>query len=92
MKKLMFISLLVIPFCKAADIPTTWDQAVEVLGVQGDATEDEIKRAYHRLLRQWHPIRNPSPEATERTQQLTAAMRVIRMYPPTGHDIKGDDD
>ena len=29
MKKLMFISLLIIPFCKAADVPESWKRAIE---------------------------------------------------------------
>ena len=33
----------------------------------------EVKRAYRRLAMQWHPDRNPAPEAVERFRQVRAA-------------------
>jgi curved DNA-binding protein CbpA len=40
----------------------------EVLGLQHNATEDEIKAAYRRLAMKWHPDKNPSPDATSKFQ------------------------
>ena len=37
----------------------------EVLGVQRDANESEIKKAYRRLAMQYHPDRNPGDKSAE---------------------------
>ncbi len=45
----------------------------EVLGVQHDASEDEIKRAYRQLARELHPDVNGDPAAEQRFKEVTAA-------------------
>lgn len=47
------------------------------LGVPAGATPDEIKAAYRRLARQYHPDVNPDPGAKEKFQQLSAAYQYL---------------
>ena len=48
-----------------------------VLGVRRDATSEEIKRAYRKLVRDLHPDVNPDPTAQERFKEVTAAYEVL---------------
>jgi len=49
----------------------------EVLGVQKNASADEIKRAYRKLARQHHPDVNKEPGAEERFKELNEAYQVL---------------
>jgi molecular chaperone DnaJ len=49
----------------------------EVLGVQKDASKDQIKDAYRKLALQFHPDRNKSPEAEARFKEISEAYAVL---------------
>lgn len=49
----------------------------QTLGVERDASQQDIKRAYNRLARELHPDHNPSPEAEERFKQVNHAYDVL---------------
>lgn len=49
----------------------------EVLGVDRNATQDQIKKAYRKLARELHPDVNPAPEAQERFKLVTHAYEVL---------------
>ncbi len=47
------------------------------LGVERDADQDEIKRAYRKLARELHPDVNPDPVTQDRFKEITAAYEVL---------------
>ena len=50
----------------------------EVLGVNRDASEEDLKKAYRRLAMKWHPDRNPDhPKAEERFKEAKQAYEVL---------------
>ena len=65
----------------------------EVLGVDRNASDEEIKKAYRKLAVQYHPDKNPGDkEAEEKFKQISAAFEVLkdgdkrRKYDQFGHD------
>ena len=56
------------------------DELYKTLGVSKKASEEEIKKAYRKLARKYHPDRNPGDkEAEEKFKEISAA-----------HDVLGD--
>ena len=55
------------------------DDPYKVLGVDPGASDEEIKKAYRRLAKQYHPDRNGGdPEAAKKMQQINAAYEQIK--------------
>ena len=49
----------------------------EVLGVHRDSSFDEIKKAYRKLAREYHPDVNPDPAVKDKFKDITAAYEVL---------------
>lgn len=50
----------------------------KILGVAKDASQEEIKRAYRKLARKYHPDVNKSPEAELRFKEIGEANEVLK--------------
>jgi molecular chaperone DnaJ len=65
----------------------------ETLGVQRDASQEDIKRAYRALARKYHPDVSDDPNAEERFKDVNAAYEVLSdpekrtMYDRYGKDV-----
>lgn len=60
---------------KAAAADT--EKFYKVLGVEKTATSDDIKKAFRKLALQYHPDKNPSPEAADKFKEISAAYEVL---------------
>ncbi|MGX1983138.1 molecular chaperone DnaJ [Thermolongibacillus altinsuensis] len=49
----------------------------EVLGVSRNATKDEIKKAYRKLSKKYHPDVNKEPDAAEKFKEIKEAYEVL---------------
>ncbi|MDH5185706.1 MAG: molecular chaperone DnaJ [candidate division WOR-3 bacterium] len=73
---------------------TTRRDYYEVLGISRNANEDQIKQAYRRLAKQYHPDMNPDnrKEAEEKFKELSEAYEVLldknkrQLYDQYGHE------
>jgi molecular chaperone DnaJ len=49
----------------------------EILGVSKSASAEELKSAYKKMAKKWHPDVNKSPEATEKFKEVNEAYSVL---------------
>ncbi len=67
----------------------------EVLGVGKDASGDEVKKAFRKLARQYHPDVNKDPEAETQFKEINEAYEVLSdeqkraQYDRFGHNAQG---
>lgn len=63
----------------AGDLYCGADNCYSVLGfaLDGAPTLREIKKSFYKLSLQWHPDKNPAPEAVEKYRAITTAYEVL---------------
>lgn len=67
-----------------------------ILGLTPSCSEDDIKAAYRKLAKEWHPDINKSPEATEKFKEIQKAYEMVSNSPNTppfdakAYDVFGD--
>eukprot|EP00271_Cylindrocystis_brebissonii_P015506 TRINITY_DN38414_c0_g1_i1.p1 TRINITY_DN38414_c0_g1~~TRINITY_DN38414_c0_g1_i1.p1 ORF type:complete len:712 (+),score=130.13 TRINITY_DN38414_c0_g1_i1:204-2339(+) len=61
---LWFTMLLLLRFILISAKEMSVFEPYTILGLQPGATDSQIKKAYHRLSLEYHPDKNPDPEAT----------------------------
>ena len=57
-------------------------ECYRILGLSPTASEEDIKKAYRNLAKQWHPDVNKSPEATEKFKKINQAYETLMKAPP----------
>jgi len=63
----------------------------ETLDISDNATESEIKKAYRKLARQYHPDVNKDPEAEDKFKEINAAYEVLSdKQKKSQYDMHGD--
>jgi DnaJ-class molecular chaperone with C-terminal Zn finger domain len=49
----------------------------DILGVSKDASQDEIKKAYRRLSKKYHPDLNDAPDAEDKFKEVAEAYETL---------------
>ena len=49
----------------------------QILGIQPDASKEEIKQAYRKMSKKWHPDKNPGIDVTSIMQDINEAYRIL---------------
>lgn len=80
------VVIVVISLCLETAVVTGVDNAdyYNLLGVSKDASEKQIKRAFRKLAVQYHPDKNPDPEARKKFEKIANGELIANstsMYP-----------
>lgn len=59
----------------------TVEECYRILGISRRASQEEIKAAYLKLIKQWHPDLNKSLEAKEKAKKINEAYETLIKHP-----------
>ena len=72
-------------------MPSTKRDYYEILGVPRNASQEEIKKAFRKLARKYHPDINKDPDAQEKFKEINEAYQILsdpekrKLYDTYGH-------
>ncbi len=74
--KLFFLILIFLPIIIKSN---ETDDYYKILGIEKNATESEIKKAYRKLALKWHPDKNPNnrKESEEKFKKINEAYSIL---------------
>lgn len=52
----------------------------DILGVPKDATERQIKKAFHKLAMKYHPDKNKNPDAEAKFREAAEGMYLVKSF------------
>ena len=64
------VVIVVLSLCLETAVVAGEEDYYKLLGVSKDASEKEIKKAFRKLAIQYHPDKNPDPEARKRFEKI----------------------
>uniref|UniRef100_A0A6C0AXV5 J domain-containing protein n=1 Tax=viral metagenome TaxID=1070528 RepID=A0A6C0AXV5_9ZZZZ len=53
------------------------DNYYKILGINKNASDDEIKKAYKKMALKYHPDKNKSPDASEKFKEISEAYQIL---------------
>ena len=78
MKQQLYFSLLAFSFATLGAIATATNQSYyQILGVNKNASKQDIKKAFRKLAVQYHPDKNDSPDAEDKFRQIAEAYEIL---------------
>jgi len=77
MRNLLVFGLILLHFPSCMDFLGADEDPYKILGVSRSASQADIKRAYKKMARNWHPDKNNEPEAQEMFIKVNEAHEIL---------------
>ena len=62
-----------------------FENALRILGLNSNFTEEELKKAHRALVNKYHPDRNKSPEAEDKMKEINEAREYLAKHLKTNN-------